>query len=118
MDNSKKCNKYETLFIFQNDEELKAHLENCPECKAEYEKYMKVSRLVKEVGAEYLAKKKREKLSAIKKIACCFIMITSLSVAYTGYNFYNDYSFRVNSAEESCIDLMGLPVDSYGFLEI
>lgn len=118
MDNEKKCNKYESLFIFQNENDFNAHLENCPDCQKEHERYLKVSSLVKEVAPVYLEQMKKKKFSAIKKIACCFILFAGLSATYTGYHFYDDYSFQVNSAEESYIDLMGLPVDSYGFLEL
>ena len=38
-----KCPKYEGLFIFSTEEELKKHIEECPDCKAEHEKMERVS---------------------------------------------------------------------------
>ena len=42
----KKCSKYEGLFIFSDEETLKKHIEECPECRAEHEKMQKVSELI------------------------------------------------------------------------
>ena len=115
MKNENKCNKYESLFIFRNEEELQKHLEECPECKAEYEKHIKVSSLVKEVAPKYLARSK--KTTFVKKVACLAIVFTIIT-AVTGYKVYDEYSYQANLSEDSCITNLGLPTDDYGFLEI
>ena len=118
MDNENKCNKYEGFFVFQNEEAFNEHLEHCPDCRQEHEKYMKVSALVKEVAPIYLKKKYKDKISAIKRLACCFVLFVGIT-AFTGYKVYDNYDFQVNYAEDSyVISTMGLPVDDYGFLEI
>ena len=43
MNNENKCNKYEAYFVFQNEEAFNEHIKNCPDCKKEHEKYLKVS---------------------------------------------------------------------------
>ena len=118
MDNEKKCDKYEALFVFQGEEALHKHLEECEECKKEYEKQLKISALVKEVAPEYLAKRHNKKKTAIKRLAACFIVFVGMTGAYTGINMYNNAEFQLNTAEDSYISTMGLPIDEYGFLEL
>lgn len=111
-----KCNKYEALFVFQNDDVLNEHIKSCPDCMKEYEKQLKVSSLVKEVAPIYLNKIKQKKVSAAKKLACCFVAFIGVTV-FSAYKIYDENSFQVNMAdEESYISAMGLPVDDYGFL--
>ncbi len=117
MKEDKKCNKYEGFFVFQNEEKFYEHLEHCPDCQKEHEKYIKVSKLVKEVAPIYLKRKQAEKTNVIKRLACCFIFFIGLTV-FTGYKVYDNYTMQVNYAQDSCLTTMGLPVDDYGFLEI
>lgn len=51
MKNKQKCDKYEAFFVFNDEKAFYEHIENCPDCKAQHEKYLKVSSLVKEVAA-------------------------------------------------------------------
>ena len=46
---TKKCDKYEALFKFADEETLMAHLAECEDCRAEHEKMQRVSELIKEV---------------------------------------------------------------------
>ena len=118
MTDKRKCDKYEAYFVFKDDKAFNEHLKNCPDCREEHAKYLKVSNLVKEVAPVYLAKRNKRKIDAVKKLACCFIFLAGFSV-YSGYQLYGDYTFQVNSADESYISSsLGLPVDEYGFLEI
>lgn len=117
MNNENKCDKYEGFFVFQNEEVFNEHLKHCPDCQKEHEKLLKVSALVKEVAPVYLEKKKREKISVMKKLAFCFVAFVGLT-AYTGYMAYDDYTFKTMVVEDSYVSTMGLPVDDYGFLEI
>ena len=55
MDN--KCSKYESLFIFSDEEKLTEHLNECEDCKIEQKKMEKVSELIQEVKPYYLKKK-------------------------------------------------------------
>lgn len=118
MDNQNKCDKYEAYFVFQNEEAFNKHLENCEECRKEHEKYLKVSKLVKEVSDEYLKKMKiKSKKNTLKKIACCFTAFIIVS-SFSGVKLYEDYNFQVNYIEGSYVSAMGLPTDDYGFLEL
>lgn len=119
MNNEDKCNKYEAFFVFNDEKAFLEHIENCPDCKAEYEKYLKVSELVKEVGVEYLKRQERNKKKTLifKQVACFLVLIAGLS-GFMGYRIYDDNSFQIGSADESYIYAMGLPTDEYGFLEL
>ena len=117
MNDEKKCNRYEGFFVFQDEEKFYEHLEHCPDCQKEHEKYIKVSELVKEVAPLYLKKKQKEKIGVIKKLACCFVVFVGLT-AFTGYKVYDNYTIQSNYAQDSYVSTMGLPIDEYGFLEI
>ena len=119
MNNEQKCNKYEAFFVFNDEKAFYEHIENCPDCKIEHEKYLKVSSLVKEVADEYLEKqaKKKKKSIIFKQVACFLILLAGFS-GFTGYKIYDENSFQVSSADESYICAMGLPTDEYGFLEL
>lgn len=115
--NDKKCDKYESFFVFSDEKTFMAHVKNCPDCRSEYEKYSKVSLLVKEAAPYYLKREKRKKQNLMKSAACFFILMAGLT-GFTGYKIYDENSFQVNTADESYIGTMGLPTDEYGFLEI
>ena len=118
MDNQNKCDKYEAYFVFQNEEAFNKHLENCEECRKEHEKYLEVSKLVKEVSGPYLKRElNRKRKNTFKKIACCFTAFINVS-SFSGVKLYEDYNFQVNYIEGSYVSAMGLPTDDYGFLEL
>lgn len=118
MNDENKCNKYESFFIFQDEESFNAHLESCSECRKEHEKYEKVSKLIKEAAPVYLRNRQKAKNAMIKKLACCFVFFIGLT-AFTGYKMYDDYMLQTVSADyDSYISAMGLPIDDYGFLDL
>ena len=53
---NEKCNKIEGLFTFSNEEEILNHIQECEECKKEYENQKKVSDLISEVKFYYYSK--------------------------------------------------------------
>lgn len=114
----KKCDKYEAFFVFQNEEAFNNHVKECPDCQKEHEKYLKVSSLVKEVAPIYLEKKNKNKLVAIKRLACCFVLFVGITASYTGYNLYSEYTAQEYWSQDTYVSSLGLPVDEYGFLEL
>ncbi len=118
MDNEKKCEKYESYFMFKNEEDFNAHLDECPDCRREHEKCLKVSQLVKEVAPVYLEKQTKKKKTAVKRLAACFILFVGLIGVYTGFSVYDTSTNNANVDDDSYISTMGLPTDEYGFLEL
>ena len=53
MDENKKCNKYEALFIFNGEEALNEHIKECSDCKNEHDKYYKVSFSERDISLNY-----------------------------------------------------------------
>lgn len=116
MDENKKCN-YEAMFIFNDEASFKKHIEECPDCKNEHEKYMKVSALIKEAAPLYFKRQENKKKNALKKLACCLLLFLGLAVSYTGYNTNSDDVYGNVWNDESYISSIGLPIDDYGFLD-
>ena len=100
MDNEKKCDKYEGLFVFRSEEELKEHLKECPDCQKEHEKQLKVSSLVKEVAPVYLAKRKSRKTAVIRNVAC-FAVIFSIVTTFAGYKVYDEYNYQSMNLDDT-----------------
>ncbi len=117
MNNENKCDKYEAYFVFKDEEAFNEHLKNCPDCQIEHEKYMKVSKLLKEAAPLYLKKQEVKRISSLKKLACCFIIFAGLS-AFTGYKVYDNYSYQYDFDDNSYVSALGLPIDDYGFLDL
>lgn len=115
----KKCDKYESYFLFLSDADFQKHLKECEECRLEHEKMEKISALVKEVKPYYSKKRKVE--TFYKKVACMvamFVMCGSWGIIkYSDYNLNYNY-LSVDDIESSYISAMGMPVDSYGLLMV
>ncbi len=117
MDENKKCDKYEALYVFNGEDALYKHIKECPDCQNEHDKYMKISALLKEAAPLYFKKKKEQKVSSVKKIACCMLLIFGLTGAFLGFNIYNDNLYQNAWNDESYISSIGLPTDEYGLLD-
>lgn len=112
-----KCSKYESLFVFSDEEKLNSHLEECEECRAENEKMQKVSSLLDEVKLYYYAKRKtkREKLRAVCAVLV-FSLFTSLSLGLLVTN--EDLTDTLKYGQTLTAEDYGFPVDSYGLLMV
>ena len=103
------CDKFEKLFTQEDETELLAHIETCPECKAEYEKMTAVSNLIKE--AKPLFKKDYAKTQRL-----AVTMVAGVSIFFlTGFLLLNWLpSYNYDQAISSEI----YPTDEYGLLEL
>lgn len=117
MDN--KCSKYEGLFVFSDRASLEAHLAECDSCRAEHEKFKKVSGLLDEVKLHYLRKRRRQLYDFSVKAAC----------AVLGLLLFSSLTFGIIANDEDLLDTLryggalsaedlGFPVDSYGLLTV
>lgn len=110
-----KCSKFEGLFIFSDEEKLKEHLNECEECRIEYEKMQKVSDLIQEVKPYYT--KKRNNLKKMRAIAAALFII--LFAGTFGFIYTNeDLSEALMYGETLTAEDLGFPVDSYGLLMV
>lgn len=113
MDN--KCSKYEGLFIFSDEESLKKHLEECPDCRAEHEKMQKVSDLISETKFYYRSKSnRRRKLKAI----CALAIFMFFSGTFGIVTNNEDFTEALMYGETLSAEDLGFPVDSYGLLMV
>lgn len=114
-----RCDKYEAFFVFNDEESFQKHISECEDCKKEHEKYLKLSRLIKDSAETYRAKQKKNKIFRLKTIACCFILFFGLS-AVTGYRVYDVYSISLYDpgSDYSYEGSYGMPTDDYGFIEL
>lgn len=110
------CSKYESLFVFSNEETLNKHIAECDDCRKEAEKQEKVSSLLGEVKMYYYAKrKKREKLRA-----ACALMLLVFS-AFSVFSFVlndEDLTQSLMYGDTLSAEELGFPVDSYGLLMV
>ena len=111
----KKCSKYEALYIFGNEETLKAHVETCEDCKKEQEKLDKVSDILKELRPYYIAKRKRK---AQFKAACAVFAILFSGTTLGVINLNTDISDMIKYGNTLSAEDLGFPVDSYGLIMV
>ena len=117
MKEKRSCDKYEANFIFKGDREFLEHVKICADCQKEYEKQIKISKLIREVAPIYKKREEIKRRKVIKRIACCMVIFVGL-MSYTGYNMYDNYRMQQDIMTDSYISSLGLPIDDYGFLEI
>ncbi len=111
-----KCKKFEELFISENEKALLEHIEECEECRIEYEKMQKVSNLIKE--AKPLYKRKRTARKNVIAMAASFLMVF---LAFFAMQISNPESvvnetIAAISGSDYTYEQMGLPVDEYGLI--
>ena len=113
-----KCSKYEELFISgSSQEELEKHINECEECKAEYEAQQKVSSLLDEVKMYYYAKRKKRMLRLRAACAVMFMVFSLASVAGFVVND-DDIMDTLKYGDTLSAEDLGFPVDSYGLLMV
>ena len=111
-----KCTKYEALFTFSDEKTLMEHIANCPDCKAEHEKMLKVSELLQEVKPYYLKKRKDSFIRL--KVACvlCVGLFAGMAIGY--FNQYTNYQYSAYVDSYDTTNEYGMPIDSYGLIDI
>ena len=109
----KKCDKYESLFTFQNEETLNQHIAECEDCRLEHEKMLKVSELIQEVKPYY----QQDKFRYLRVACVMFAMViggVSLGIADHNYGVVDTLKY----GEQLTLEDLGLPTDSYGFIMV
>ena len=112
---TEKCNKYEAIFTFGNEETLKEHVNSCEDCKKEQELMDSVSGLLREVKPYYAEKRKNQ---AKLKMACAVFAILFSGTILGVVNLNTDVSDILKYGTTLSADDFGFPVDSYGLLMV
>ena len=116
MDN--KCSKYEELFISSSsNEELEKHIQECEDCRKEYETQNKVSSLLDEVKMYYYAKRKNRTQRLRAACAVMFLIFSLASVTSWALND-DDLLDTLKYGDSLSAEDLGFPVDSYGLLMV
>ena len=112
-----KCSKYEELFSNYSEEAFKKHIQECEECKKEYEEQSKVSDLLDEVKLYYYSKRKKH-VNRLR--AACAIVFMTLSLASISSIALNndDLLDTLKYGDTLSAEELGFPVDSYGLLMV
>lgn len=115
-----KCNKYEAYFTFSNEEDFQKHLQECEDCRKQFEKEQRLSELIKDSASTYNKLKQKNSLKkSLVKTACALLVFSTLGL-YTGINLQekSEYQkFMTNNTETSIIAQEGLPTDEFGFFD-
>lgn len=114
----KECNKFEELFVKEDERELLEHIKTCPKCAQEYENMQKVSNLIGEVSFTYKRKKRMQK--NIMSIAATFFLafLTFFTIQLVNPNSYVNETIAYLTGQDYTYEQMGLPVDDYGFIMV
>lgn len=113
---TKKCTKFEGLFIFADKETLQKHIETCEDCRKEQEKFERVSELLQEVKPLY--KKKTTPLKTSLKIACALAVVLFGTSAFNTLDERFAFVDTLRYGQAISLEELGFPVDSYGLLMV
>lgn len=110
-----KNEKYESLFIFRDEEEFLPIVSADEELIAEHERMTRVSELIKEVAPEFRQKRRAK---AKLKLACAsFALVMCLSTLGV-INLNPDIHDYIKYGQTLSIEDYGFPVDSYGLIMV
>lgn len=113
---NKKCSKYESLFVFSDEETLKNHLKDCEECQAEQTKMDRVSELLDEVKFYYRSKRKKRAIQF--RVACALFLVAFSSLSFGIALNDEDLIDTIRYGKELSAEDLGFPVDAYGLLMV
>ena len=102
------CDKFEKLFLQDDEAELLEHIKTCEECRKEYEKFQKVSDLVKETKPLFKKEKFQKQKIVLSMVAgvTLFCLTGFLLLQWLPY-----YNYDQAIASEI------YPTDEYGLVE-
>ncbi len=112
----KKCDKFESLFIFSDEETLKSHIEECEDCREEFETMNKVSELIQEVKPHYLNKRKN-RFDAVRIACAMFVFVIgglTFHIADMNYGIVDTVRYGTQFTAED----LGFQTDDYGLIMV
>lgn len=111
-----KCSKYESLFVFSDENTMKEHIDSCEDCRKEAEIQEKVSSLLDEVKMYYHAKNKQKRNQLRAACAAVFMVFSLMSLGVVANN--DDLMDTLKYGDTLSAEDLGFPVDSYGLLMV
>ena len=109
-----KCTKFEGMFVFSSNEDFKAHLEECEECREKQKELDKISNLIQKARPFYF-KEKRKKQTHFK-IACSLLLFVMAGSVFSVLNYDNALVDTMKYGQTLSAEDFGFPVDSYGLI--
>ena len=115
---NKKCNKFESLFIFSNEETLLEHINHCDDCKQEYEKIQKVSDLIKEVKHHYKKNPRYSYKYKVIQAACLLLLFIASGISMNILDMRYGILDTVKYGAPLTVNDLGFPTDDYGLIQV
>lgn len=112
---TKKCDKYESLFIFSDEKTLLEHVNECEDCKKEHEKMNRVSELIQEVKPLF---KKQNRTKRILKVACVAFMMILSGFGFEYLNYDTDILDLITYGTTFTAEDLMFPTDEYGLIMV
>lgn len=113
---TKKCSKFESLFIFSDDDTLQKHISECDDCKCAYDEMNKVSELIQEVRPYYLEKQKT-KYNAVR-VACIMFAFIISGVTFHFADMNYGIIDTITYGSQLTADDLGFRTDDYGLIMV
>ncbi len=114
----KKCNKYEELFVSCDRQAFFKHIENCDECRIEYQKMQKVSDLIKEIKPLYRARRRAKKNVIAMAASFLIIFLAFFTMQISNPDSIVNEAIASISGANYTYEQMGLPVDEFGLIMV
>jgi len=114
----KKCDKYESLFIFSDEKTLKEHIEYCDDCKKEYETMEKVSQLIQEVKPHYKNNSRYNYKYQVLQAACLLFLFVVSGVSMNILDMRYGLLDTVKYGRQLTVTDLGFPTDDYGLIQV
>lgn len=111
-----KCTKFEGMFVFSNNEDFKAHLEECEDCRKKQEELNEISNLIKKAKPFYFEAKRRKQTHF--KIACFMLLFVMAGSVFSVLNYDNALLDTMKYGQTLSAEDFGFPVDSYGLIMV
>lgn len=115
----KKCDKYQSLFIFRDEDELNAHLEVCEDCRQVHSDMHKLESLIQSSKSVHFKQKTSLKLNKIVAAIGLFVFVSVFTgnvIAFNSIEIHPKHQEVIELINNSIFNQMKLPTDEYGIM--
>lgn len=120
---SSDCNKYQSLYVFRNDEEFQHHLDTCETCRKKHAELLEVEDLIKFSKPAYFRSKIKSNTIRLNKAIAGIIFLILTSFVFNNFSELTAINTKIKHPElsdfisNSFFNQMQLPTDDYGILD-